>query len=174
MLAVGVFRIVGSMMGHCSGGSSLKELTGCVLTLPSQLYDIGSIRFAGSSRWLSTAMLHRAAAAAVPNLIGSCPPRCWMLCSWTRIDQDTSSLSWGCCWCSTLVMNRDISGDRPVGVGCCSWSSSTDPKSMAADHIIMPMFDRARSASGVVVNWHDGLLRSESPADWSRASVRVR
>ena len=73
------------MMGHRSGGSSLKELTYCALTLASQLYDFGSIWFAGSSRWLSMAMLHRAAAAAVPNLIGSCPPRCWMLCSWTKL-----------------------------------------------------------------------------------------
>ena len=45
---------------------------------------------------------------------------------------------------------------------------------MAADHIIMPMFDRSRSASGVASNWHDGLFRIKSPADWSRASVRVR
>ena len=58
------------MMGHRSGGSSLKELTYCALTLESQLYDFGSIWFAGSSRWLSMAMLHHAAAAAVPNLIG--------------------------------------------------------------------------------------------------------
>lgn len=32
-------------------------------------------------------MLRRAAVAALPNLLGVCPARCWMLWSWTSIDQ---------------------------------------------------------------------------------------